>query len=450
MLSPILRLGRTLARWEWPRVVAVMLAALVARLAIGWPLRAHYFENANQVLFVEIARTLAASGEYAPAPGQPTMHLPPAYPLFLAGMYRLFGPSAEVTIVAHALVGSAVAWGTYLFGRFVCGRGVAFVAAVAVALHPYLASQGAAVNEDPLLTLFLLLAVCLVLRAREGAGPITAFTAGVAAGLAVLTKSVALPFFVLVACWWAIARRRPDEPRRPTAPLLFLLAVAMTVSPWLVRNNLVFGFPSIGETSAGISLWKGNNALTFELYPENTLDTLSVHAYEQVPTSVVGEREVNRWLSDDAVRYAAGHPRETAVGGARKALLLFDWRLVPRLRGTAVVDGQGSILVPAAPRRWWEAWLYGVPYLLMLPFTVVGAVGVWRRRADTGRLLLMLITWWAIAHALLVAYTSYRAPLEPFLILLAVDGAARSWRRLHGTIGGRGENWASSRALPNV
>jgi len=88
--------------------------------------------------------------------------------------------------------------------------------------------------------------------------------AGVLWGLAALMRHIATPFFVIALLfeWRAIGRRTG----RRSAPLFFVLAFGLTVSPWAIRNQVVLGAPVL-SASSGFNLWVGNNDESGEPYP---------------------------------------------------------------------------------------------------------------------------------------------------------------------------------------
>ena len=84
--------------------VGVFAAALAARLAF-WRLQGTLPLAGDALEYDAFARSLVEAGRYLGPSGELASRMP-GYPLFLAGLRVLFGPSPEAVIVAQCLLGA--------------------------------------------------------------------------------------------------------------------------------------------------------------------------------------------------------------------------------------------------------------------------------------------------------------------------------------------------------
>jgi 4-amino-4-deoxy-L-arabinose transferase-like glycosyltransferase len=179
---------------------------------------------------------------------------PPLYPQFLAGLLWIGGGS----LVVIALVQSALLAATaVLLGdltRRLCGSRAAGVAVVLLTLgYPPLVAFSHYLWPE-VLHLFLFSAL-LWLMAVRGASAAWCAVAGVTLGLALLSKSLLMPFVpvLLVVMVW---RRRPGQAALSAG--LVLGMAAATVAPTVIANARRTGTPMIAD-SASFNIWVGLN-----------------------------------------------------------------------------------------------------------------------------------------------------------------------------------------------
>jgi 4-amino-4-deoxy-L-arabinose transferase-like glycosyltransferase len=179
---------------------------------------------------------------------------PPLYPQFLAGLIEVGGGSlAIIVVVQSALLALTAVLLFDLTRRLTGSRSAGTVVAVVTLGYPPLAAFAHYLWPE-VLHLFLFVAFLWILVARAGR-PGWCSMAGVALGLALLSKSLLLPIaplFLVIAVW-----RRPVREAVVTVMLVAALAV-VTVAPTLAANARRTGSPSIAN-SATFNLWVGLN-----------------------------------------------------------------------------------------------------------------------------------------------------------------------------------------------
>jgi hypothetical protein len=104
----------------------------------------------------------------------------------------------------------------------------------------------------------------LVPRAQGRSRDVTIVAFGLVVGLGTLTRGQALVLLPVAFVWWgafAASRARESERWQPavTWAILAALVAAVTLSPWVARNQQQLGSPVIISTNMGPNLWIGHH-----------------------------------------------------------------------------------------------------------------------------------------------------------------------------------------------
>jgi 4-amino-4-deoxy-L-arabinose transferase-like glycosyltransferase len=196
-------------------------------------------------------------GRPLPAP-QPTAFWPVGYPLFLAGIFRLFGGIIDPLLAAKSAnvalylgLMAALAWCVRrIFRSKLAGR----IALVLLAFLPNHIAYVSITSSEILFAFLATLGVALLIRGREREGVWLRLAAGLVLGLATWTKPAAVLLPVLVL--GALHFRERGRLVRVAAVVYF--ALALTLVPLGVRNRRAFGRFVFVSTNGGINLVIGN------------------------------------------------------------------------------------------------------------------------------------------------------------------------------------------------
>jgi len=328
---------------------------------------------------------------------------PPLYPLFLAGIYGLVGHSHLAVKVAQSLIGAGTAVLIYSLGCRL-HRPAALWAGVAASVYGPLVASSNEVMSETVYTFFVVLAASLLTVAPRypGASRLlpadTAPLAGVAIGLAALTRPVGL-------LWWPAALvvaaiRGPGSWREGVAARRRWLRRAMwitgglvlTVSPWTIRNYAVHGSFVPISTQGGF-IFARSNAVQPDWRVEHGW-RIESRVFEELPSEVERDRI---WFRQ-GLAAIADHP-VTYLRLVGERFLRFWYFLRPD---------------------------YNFWYMLVLPFAGLGCVRYWRSAGFdllVGFMALSLIVFCTVLYAA----ARFRLPMEPFFLLLAAAWVRDRW-----------------------
>ncbi len=233
--------------------------------------------------FFELAQSIAHGQGFAVG-GPPTAFRVPLYPILLAGLtlgHRAFWP---IVIAQSAIGAGTVICAALLARRLFAGPAAekaATLAAAITAFYPYYVIHDTALQETSVFTLITIVAV-LVLEQAAWLGTLSSGVfSGLLLGLDVLTRPTIAPF-ALLAPLWLLWRRRTR------AGVVCAVFLAATVFPWVLRNYVVLGDPTL-STETGIEFWAGNCGFLFRHYPQESSDISKTEATNSLSLEDRGE-----------------------------------------------------------------------------------------------------------------------------------------------------------------
>ncbi|MGC8838859.1 MAG: glycosyltransferase family 39 protein [Anaerolineae bacterium] len=359
---------------------------------------------------------LAAGHGYVLDPGgPPTAVRGPVYPLFLAGLYALFGHRYGAVYAAQVAVDLASLALTYaLAWRIYRHRGVATLAAVGYALYLPFALQVGQVMTETLFTALLLLGVwaffTAVERGRGGRAWGLQAAAGAVLGLAALTRpaGMVVPLALAAALVWLL---RPWRQALAQGAVL-CAAFAVVLLPWTWRNWHLFGTFVPTSTLGGVNLYLGNFSLDREEYltaqtaEETRRMLILVRALERERASL-NEAQLDQAFQEKALALIRAHPfRYLHLSANRLVRLWFNL-------------GYGE--EPPSAASWTLAGTHAL-------FLLLAARGLWREQPGAARkawALVAVLILFTLFHAAILAYVRFLFPVVPLVLVVAARGA---WR----------------------
>lgn len=404
--------GAAFARW----LAAIAVLGLALRLAVRAVAGTASWWQDGYTLFGDLALSLSQGQGYAFPGGPPTAFRVPLYPILIAFTSGGTGASPWPAIVAQALASTGTVVCAALLARQRFGDRAGLLAAALCAAYPYSVWHDLSLQETGLFTFLAALATVLLCKAREEGRGLPAIAAGVVLALAILTRATLLPLAIIGCLWLAMPGSEPVTPRarRLASAGLALAALALTLSPWLVRAHAITGRYGLG-TEFGAAVYAGNHPLTFADYPDRSIDLSRAKIFEALAPAdrarldSLGEAAQSDWYLERGLEWIAAHPGQFLRGALHKLWAAF--RPLPSPQHGLI----GNLGYAAA-------WC---------PLLLLGLAGLWQERRNWRRDLPIhahLLTFAGIT-AVLWAHTSHRSYLDVYLMVFAAGALTGAWRR---------------------
>jgi 4-amino-4-deoxy-L-arabinose transferase-like glycosyltransferase len=367
----------------------------------------------------DFARTFLSSGTYGFIPGHPSAYTQPLYGWFLIPLYWIFGRHWLVVGLAHITVAVGTTLIVWQIGKRWLSPAAGLIAALVVALHPYLIWHDVHMNREILDHFLAAAIVYLTLHASERLGWQRALPVGAAIGVGILgnVRLEGLPLVIGGYLLW-----RAGSSRRTVLAVAAVFAgAALVVLPWVVRNDVSVGCAAV--TTDARALWKANNANTYDtLKHGGWIDHVpQPKSFPPTPQDVYDHwRETGVVLPYDecaqmttfqskVIHFWLDHPGEKA----RLIPLDAQWLWQPNVVETRGRPGAGS---------WLDTLRSSAEPAYMIPLYVLAFVGLFFVPRFLSVLAVLLLGYQTLVAMLFVGETRYRVPWDFLLALLA--GAA--------------------------
>lgn len=408
--------GLTRSRREFSLLIGIFVLAFGVRLAVGivttswvFPSDRNFWKFGYEM--GQIASSLAMGNgfswpEAAEAELQshhaqePTAWMPPIYPFIMAATFKGFGifshEAAMVLLLLQAIISSLTCILLYLLGKRLYNTQVGLLAAFLLAIYPsaiHFAVQKIWVTS--LSAFCLLLVILMFLRQADhphmegGAG------IGILLGFAALVDPVIMGTYAFAFAWlWLKADgNRRTVTKRMAATLIALL---VTISPWLVRNYIVFEQFVLIKSNVGNELFVGNNQYSTGSYNRPRWSEMLTDAdREYLSRSNEGTR--NNFLFGKAMTFIVEHPvRFTQLTMTR---FVHYWTDMAR------------------PFNGWQEKTSLIVYFLVLVLAVVGLLLSKARGRNVQLVLLFLLSFPLPYYFTVVGLFRYRFSIEPILLI---------------------------------
>ena len=358
--------------------------------------------------YSEIGWRLAHTGRYTfgHESAEISAYRPPAWPITLAAVYKVFGKNYHAARVVLVIMDSLLCCLIYAMAKKLFGERAGWIAGIVAAFYPQLFLLCIPMLAEPQFALLLTAALYLMLGVSGRTGLRRDAAIGALLGLATLTRTILVLMPPLIVLWYGFRLHREQKWRRALGRgCLVVATMGAVVLPWTIRNAVAMRAFIPLTTMGGNVLFFSNNRHTF--YEPKFLggatdssNTPELKAYEglsEVERDKACLRDTVRWVRDQPLRACA-----RAV--AAKVLNFFDFRHSPTQRFNV------------------RFWLWLTPYYCVFAGCLC-AVWLFRSRWRELSFLYVVIGYFVGMTMIFFGYTRMRAPIEPILITLA-SGAA--------------------------
>jgi 4-amino-4-deoxy-L-arabinose transferase-like glycosyltransferase len=335
-------------------------------------------------------------GYVASNDSSPAISRGPVYPYVLAGLFLLSGGvNLSAVQIFQAICHGLTTFLIFLLGARLFHRRVAILGQTLCSVHPLLIWYTARIWVETVFTLAVVVVLFAVILLVERATASRSVAAGVAMGIATLTKSILLLFPFLVG-FFLIAYRK-KEGRRPAVVLM--LSFLMVVAPWTLRNYRATGQFVPVHTLLGVNMIQGD--AIGECWTKHPLSSLelwhhSVHEIDSLlfksgysPTDPEGDRIL--FLS--SLKHNFSSPLEFI----KRDLINFltFWYL-----------GESPL----------KSMLLASIQLPLLVCVIAVILRLWQKNMAI-RVVVLLIAYFAVAHSLVNGWARFSTPIVPASLL---------------------------------
>ncbi|MCH9031740.1 MAG: glycosyltransferase family 39 protein [candidate division Zixibacteria bacterium] len=341
--------------------------------------------------------------------GEPTAMLPPGYPFLLSRLYLVFGQAPISGAIFNIFLSVGTCYLAYLIARRVWNERVARLTLVIMAIFPSQILFTNQIMTETTFTFLFLFAIWLIIRvdSLKNLGWLSLALAGIVLGLSALTRPLTLTWIPLAALYWFRSRLGPRAPLGLFA--VTLIFFAMTVAPWMIRNQRELGLSAISSNGGG-NFYIGDNPRSGVGWsiPDTAIFKLNIPALE---------------ASNDRLGYSLGwdfikkNPARFLKMGVLKVAFLYS----------IDIDALHYEIIRAANDGVTDRYviLAGVTQLFYMFVLALALAGTWKffttkeLRTPGAYLLLATLAYWAAVHFVYFGFGRFHFPVIPIISAFA-------------------------------
>lgn len=330
----------------------------------------------------------------------PVAYRTPVYPIFLAGIYSIFGHSYLAVKIIQAVIGALFCIVIFLIANIIYDDAtIGLIASLCVALYkPFISGFSYCGGPKSLLSEYLHmfmvgLAVLTTLYFIKNRGIRIGILSGIFMGLAILTRPEFVIFPSVLAIYLLYISRLSVKTFIKKYFIIYLFII-LTMSPWVIRNYIVYKDFIPLTTLGGGQFWLGNNSLA----NGGSFGNLVLSEDRS------SNQEDKKWFKV-GIRELRNNPRRIPKLFIKKILVLW-----------APFENGFKIFNPF--------------YAFVLFF---GSIGIlfFRKKVILEKVLLIILLSATIAAIIIFGHPRYRYPYEPYLIIftaLAISGIIKKMK----------------------
>jgi 4-amino-4-deoxy-L-arabinose transferase-like glycosyltransferase len=359
--------------------------------------------------------------------GTETFYQAPAYPYFVALVYRTLGAEPMTIRKVQALLGAAACLFLGLAGCSFFNRRTGIVAATILAIYPPAIFFTGLIQKTTLtlaLLCFLLWALASAQRTPRAA---LMFASGLLLALLALVRENALILAFIISAWIFLGLRIHAARQRGFWICCFLAGLSVPLGLVAWRNHHVGNVWAVTTTQAGPNFWIGNNpdatGMYVPLIPGREMPAYERADARRLASEALGRElddgEVSAYWMDRALDYIRAHPWQWTLLLGRKFLLAVNRYEIDDTEGYRVYRGYAWMLEILATL---------LHFGVIVPLAVAGVALTWAQRRN---LALVYAIFLALLSSIVLFYVfgRYRFPLVPPAILFTAAALVEAYGR---------------------
>lgn len=396
----------TLTKKEKNYLFLILALSFCIKLVLAFTIEVDL--RSDSMVYDTLAKNIIELGEYS-FEGRTTALLISGYPIFLSGIYFIFGSEQIFVKIIQSLIEIVTCYLFFLVALKFFDKKYSLISLAVFAFFPSNILFSQTVLTEPL---FGLLQMTLLYLCLCGKPAKNVFFIGLLWGAAIMVRSSFALSVVLIPLYFFYKRKElfPENFSSSIKPVLkysslFIIGVFLFLAPWLIRNQVTMGSFTLA-TQGGFTFWSGSNpdATGSWYYKIEESDPLFDEKDE-----VKRDKEFYR----RGIDYALHNPHKWLITGVKKLGYLFSSE---RMIVLYFIDDPGgeqtSTQVYKSANPLFNA-VVNIPYFIVM---LLGTWGLLAFRKNTFFIYGFILTWMATIF-IFVALARYHYVLIPFFIL---------------------------------
>ena len=397
---------KELSSKERKYLAAILITAFIIKIIFAFTIETEI--RSDSLVYHTLANNIITIGEYS-FEGKPTAIIASGYPIFLSGIYYVFGTEQVYVKIIQALIELFTGLIFFYVSRFFFKTEYSLISLFVFTFLPSNLLYSQTILTEPLFGLLncIILYFCL----KEKFDKRILFL-GMVWGYAILVRSSFALSVILLPIFLFIYRRQLFEgfkrkriKRVLQYSLFFFIGVMLVISPWLIRNKITMNTFTIAA-QGGFTFWSGSN-------PDAT--GTWYHKIEETNPmfDIQDEAQRDREFYKLGLEYAVNNPHKFLITGIKKIGYLFSSERMIILYFT---EGDDKVKTSTEVYRAinpFVSFLINVPYFLIM---LLGTWGLLMFRKKAFFLYGFILTW-MITIFMFVALARYHYVLIPFFVL---------------------------------
>jgi 4-amino-4-deoxy-L-arabinose transferase-like glycosyltransferase len=380
--------------------------------------------------------------------GEPDTIRTPIFPLFLAGIYKIFGNIPWIAILFQIICNTMSCWLIFLIFSRIFSSKIGIIGSLFYALDPLNILFANMLYSDLFFVLFLLISLYFFSVSYTSTSPKITWLGYGASCMALAIASLVRPisqYLIIIYIFFILYNYRGNFTEALKYSLIGLLVFFATLSPWLIRNYLIFNnfaLTSVGSHTLLVSVaWmeaaKRNQRV--ELTEEQLLEEAEeMIIADGLSSENIGQIQQSKYWQRLAMKYIKGNPVEFTkryfmnvshiflnLGTSQYSNLLgFPANKVHIKSNANIIDLIRTFIREKGTFGLFIASII-VPFLLISYLSsMVGLIVSWNRYNGIFLFFCLTIVLYFILISGFIGFARYRLPIIPFYLPFAAIGAS--------------------------
>ena len=246
----------------------------------------------DEIDYVRIGYNIYHNGVFGQNKGNPSGYRPPLWPFTLSIMFR-FTDNILYGMILNHLLFALVSVFAYIFSSLFFSTRASLLTMIVVGLNPNTYSY-VRLYTEALFSLLLIISIIYFALSINTDSLWNPIFCGIFIGLLSLTRAEGVLMIILFFLYFLYCSL--THKLKPMAVMLFLILATVTVTPWVVRNYVIIGYPGISSNSGEVFAGAHNK----RILSSDPGDWINFDSYanseEKKLRGRLSELEINRYL----------------------------------------------------------------------------------------------------------------------------------------------------------